>query len=575
MSMGILYTVERGSLELTLVTLDRDEAYGEGFDALYFSAHDGEPAKDYCEQRGCCQAILSKTRPASHRMVQFPTFSLHRPTRISSHTLHYLHFVGIPGLEQHMTCRVPLPLSLAAFHGSRGALERLVLVLAPDVGVHACGQLLAILGARLELLELSLDGASDEAFHMLRLWATLVTEGAKAEEDRSTLYGYGLRLHRHHRIARVSSYYHPDGNTPSFFVEHEHEPNSLPSARLLDQPGRAHQAGGGLVLPLWRTPLTTQCMGRCTWWRKLLAIRVTRVWAQTPSSRFRDSRHGGDWAERISGQVAVMSCATKIVCILDLRGGVGRFGSVEPTLQLPRMSRLRRHGVHLPMRVSIIAILKGDLSREANFGTLERVDDAAFADVQKPTGPTAMSGPDTWRRRRCTGACCRGEIRALVGAVWRESEALTSWCRGASGVPTHSRVYPINREGREGGMETAGRHVPILLARIESLSLRLAFVLLLLHLRPSVPDRENLRHSESERKLLAMRATRAPAQVSSSYFLAMGTKQNDLARTERRRRFSSLRSNRGTAGPSLVSAPERYEYIVLLDDGWVNTPFKG
>ncbi|KAH9020000.1 hypothetical protein EDB84DRAFT_1441948 [Lactarius hengduanensis] len=317
--------------------------------------------------------------------------------------------------------------------------------------------LLAILGARLELLELSLDGASDEArgcspsalaqtdhfaviyvslqalykqaFHMLRLWATLVTEGAKAEEDRSTLYGYGLRLHRHHRIARVSSYYHPDGNAPSLFVEHEHEPNSLPSPRLLDQPGRAHRAGGELVLPLWRTPLTTQCMGRCTWWRKLLATRVTRVWAQTPSSRFRDSRHGGDWAERISGQVAT---------------------------------------------------LEGEPLKEAILGALERVDDAAFADVQKPTGPTAMSGPDTWRRRRCT----------------------------------------------------------------ESLSLRLAFVLLLLHLRPSAPDRENLRHSESERKLLAVRETRAPVQVPSSYFLAMVTKQNDLARTERRRCFSSVGQSR-------------------------------
>jgi len=53
------------------------------------------------------------------------------------------------------------------------------------------------------------------------------------------------------------------------------------------------------------------------------------------------------------------------------------------------------------VRVSIIATLERG---QANLGVLERVDDAAFADVQKPTRPTAMFGPYTWRRRRCTGA---------------------------------------------------------------------------------------------------------------------------------------------------------------------------
>jgi len=57
------------------------------------------------------------------------------------------------------------------------------------------------------------------------------------------------------------------------------------------------------------------------------------------------------------------------------------------------------------VRVSIIATLKGG---QANLGVLERVDDAAFADVQKPSRPTAMFGPYAWRRRRCAGAYRRG-----------------------------------------------------------------------------------------------------------------------------------------------------------------------
>ncbi|KAH8981499.1 hypothetical protein EDB86DRAFT_429163 [Lactarius hatsudake] len=166
---------------------------------------------------------------------------------------------------------------------------------------------------------------------MLGLWATLVTEGAKAEDHwqsrlaptTSACVGISslilsvsfARIHFH--LSHHTDYdltfslkrdcagilIQSDGHTTPFFVEHEHEPNRLLSALRFGQPGRACQAGGGLVFPLWKTPLMTQCIGHCTWWRKLLATRVTRVSAQTSSSRFRDSRHDGDCAERISGHI--------------------------------------------------------------------------------------------------------------------------------------------------------------------------------------------------------------------------------------------------------------------------------
>jgi len=120
-----------------------------------------------------------------------------------------------------------------------------------------------------------------------------------------------------------------------------------------------------------------------------------------------------------------MSCTTEIVCILDL-SRVGRFGSVESVLQPPRMSRLRCHCVHLPARVSIIATLKGGLRKEANLGALERVNDAAFADIQKPARLTMMFGPYTWRKRRCTGVYQRRDSR--TGAIPRSGrETSRSW----------------------------------------------------------------------------------------------------------------------------------------------------
>ncbi len=54
---------------------------------------------------------------------------------------------------------------MALFGALGSALKELVLVLAPDVDVCTRGQLLGVLanrGAGLELLELSLEGTSDE-----------------------------------------------------------------------------------------------------------------------------------------------------------------------------------------------------------------------------------------------------------------------------------------------------------------------------------------------------------------------------------------------------------------------------
>ncbi|KAH9010484.1 hypothetical protein EDB83DRAFT_2322427 [Lactarius deliciosus] len=109
----------------------------------------------------------------------------------------------------------------ALFSALGGALKELRLMLAPDVNVRARGRLLGALGntgAGLEVLELSLDGTSDEvslqalykqvesllpnvkALRTLRLRATLATEAAKSEEGSSRLalwtrppLGSGLR----------------------------------------------------------------------------------------------------------------------------------------------------------------------------------------------------------------------------------------------------------------------------------------------------------------------------------------------------------------------------------------------
>ncbi|KAH9015780.1 hypothetical protein EDB84DRAFT_1567577 [Lactarius hengduanensis] len=91
----------------------------------------------------------------------------------------------------------------ALFGALGGALKELGLVLAPDVDVRTRGRLLGALGntgAGLEVLELSLDGASDEvslqalykqvgsllpnvqALRTLRLRTSLPTEAAKSEE---------------------------------------------------------------------------------------------------------------------------------------------------------------------------------------------------------------------------------------------------------------------------------------------------------------------------------------------------------------------------------------------------------
>ncbi|KAI9433230.1 hypothetical protein H4582DRAFT_2082710 [Lactarius indigo] len=92
----------------------------------------------------------------------------------------------------------------ALFGALGGALKELVLVLAPDVDVRTRGRLLGALGntgAGLEILELSLDGTSDEvslqalykqvgsllpnvqALRTLRLRASLPTETAKSDEE--------------------------------------------------------------------------------------------------------------------------------------------------------------------------------------------------------------------------------------------------------------------------------------------------------------------------------------------------------------------------------------------------------
>ncbi|KAH9077566.1 hypothetical protein EDB83DRAFT_2514279 [Lactarius deliciosus] len=92
----------------------------------------------------------------------------------------------------------------AALFGALSALMELALVLAPDVDVRACARLLGALGNMGAVLELSLEGPSDEvslkvlykqvgsllpnvqALHTLRL-RTMTTEAAQAEEDPSHL----------------------------------------------------------------------------------------------------------------------------------------------------------------------------------------------------------------------------------------------------------------------------------------------------------------------------------------------------------------------------------------------------
>ncbi|KAH9017606.1 hypothetical protein EDB85DRAFT_1897548 [Lactarius pseudohatsudake] len=111
-----------------------------------------------------------------------------------------------------------------------------------------------------------------------------------------------------------------------------------------------------------------------------------------------------------------------------------------------------------------MASLKGEPRKVVNLGTPGRVGNAAFADIQKPTRPTAMSGPE--------------EAEGSVEVVEQVLE--------------HSRAAPglsdIQREGRS--METARRHAPVVLNTNTTTfpsRLRLAPVHLL-HLRLSTHD---------------------------------------------------------------------------------------
>ncbi|KAH9022780.1 hypothetical protein EDB85DRAFT_1895107 [Lactarius pseudohatsudake] len=47
-----------------------------------------------------------------------------------------------------------------------------------------------------------------------------------------------------------------------------------------------------------------------------------------------------------------------------------------------------------------MASLKGEPRKAVNLGTPERVGNAAFAGIQKPTRPTAMSGPEEAERTK-------------------------------------------------------------------------------------------------------------------------------------------------------------------------------
>ena len=127
--------------------------------------------------------------------------------------------------------------------------------------------------------------------------------------------------------------------------------------------------------------------------------------------------------------------------VVVVKNDAGRAEDPHPALelnrlQLPHMSRLRRHGVHLPVRLFIIANLKGEPRKEADLDVLERVNNAAFANVQMSTRPTAMFGPYTWRWRRRAGVYRRrGPATPRSGR-----EALRSWGIGAPGMPGHSHA---------------------------------------------------------------------------------------------------------------------------------------
>ncbi len=85
------------------------------------------------------------------------------------------------------------------------------------------------------------------------------------------------------------------------------------------------------------------------------------------------------------------------------------------------------------------------LRKEADLGALEHVDNAAFADVQKPTRPTVMFGPYIWRR--CTGVYRRRGSR--TGATPRSGrEALRSWgevLQVRLAAPDRRRLQAVHR----------------------------------------------------------------------------------------------------------------------------------
>lgn len=107
--------------------------------------------------------------------------------------------------------------------------------------------------------------------------------------------------------------------------------------------------------------------------------------------------------------------------LIVVKDDAGRVDDPQPTLelnrlQLLRMSRLPRHSAHLPVRISITAKVRR--KEEADLGSLERVDQAAFADIRKADDADRhalrrarlVRFEQAEERRRSS----RGEVRALV-----------------------------------------------------------------------------------------------------------------------------------------------------------------
>ena len=109
---------------------------------------------------------------------------------------------------------------------------------------------------------------------------------------------------------------------------------------------------------------------------------------------------------------------------LVIKDNAGRVDDPQPGLELNRMqilrmSRLPRHRAHLPYRV-VLNKMTRKKKKPADLGTLERVNQAALADIRETDYADGHALRRTWpvrfKQAEERRSSARGEVRALMRA---------------------------------------------------------------------------------------------------------------------------------------------------------------